>query len=49
MRSDDIAAELERAVEHARPVPLTSQVRIDADVFRKLLAELREALASERR
>jgi hypothetical protein len=49
MRSDDIVTELAQAVEDARPIPLTSQVRIDPDVFRKLLAELREALAAERR
>jgi hypothetical protein len=49
MRSEDIVAELERALENARPVPLTNQVRLDGDAFRKLLVELREALAAERR
>jgi hypothetical protein len=49
MRSDVILAELERALENARPIPLTAQVRIDAEVFHKLLEELREALAAERR
>lgn len=48
MRSDDIVAELERALENALPVPLTNQVRIDRDAFQKLLEELREALAAER-
>jgi hypothetical protein len=49
MRSEEILAEIERAVDNARPVPLTNQVRLDGDEFRKLLAELREALAAERR
>jgi hypothetical protein len=49
MRSDDILAELERAVERARPVPLTTQVRIEREELLRLLAELREALAAERR
>jgi hypothetical protein len=49
MRSEEILAELERAVENARPVPLTNQVRLDGNEVRKLLAELREALAAERR
>jgi hypothetical protein len=49
MRSDDIVAELERVLANARPVPLTNQVRVEPDVIRKLLEELREALAAERR
>jgi hypothetical protein len=49
MRSDDLLAELERALENARPIPLTDQVRIDREDFRKLLDELRQALAAERR
>jgi hypothetical protein len=49
MRAEEIVDELERAIENARPIPLTNQVRIDPDAFRQLLEELRQALADGRR
>ncbi len=41
--------EIERFLDHAKPIPLTDQVRIDPDEMRRLLGWLREALAEERR
>ncbi|MGI8726664.1 MAG: hypothetical protein ACR2K6_03170 [Solirubrobacterales bacterium] len=48
MSTDQILEELERELDNARPIPLTDQVRLDGDRLRKLLQQLREALASER-
>ena len=45
---DDVIEEIERFLEHAKPIPLTDQVRIDGDELRRLLQWLREALAEER-
>lgn len=46
--TDEAVEALERFVLEARPVPLTDQVRFDKREFRKLLEDLREALARER-
>jgi hypothetical protein len=43
-----IVVELERLVAHAKPVPLTDQVRLDRERLQALLAELRQALESGR-
>ena len=49
MSADDVIQEIEQVLAHARPVPLTDQIRLNPDRLRDLLAELREALAAERR
>jgi hypothetical protein len=48
-RADDLIEEIEQVLADAKPVPLTDQVRLDADRLRDLLARLREALTEERR
>jgi hypothetical protein len=46
----DVAVDaIEALVRNARPVPLTSQVRLDLKEAQKLIAALREAVANERR
>ncbi len=49
MSPDDVIVEIERHLDHAKPIPLTDQVRIDPGEMRRLLEWLREALAEERR
>ncbi len=49
MQSDDVILKLEELLRHAKPVPLTDQVRLNPADVRELLAELREALEAERR
>ena len=49
MSADDVIQEIEQVLDHAKPVPLTDQIRLNPDRLRELLAELREALAAERR
>jgi hypothetical protein len=49
VRADDVILELEELIRHAKPIPLTDQVRLDPDEVRQLIAELREALEAERR
>jgi hypothetical protein len=47
-RTDEAVEALWQFVQHARPVPLTDQVRFDRREFERLLEDLREALAYER-
>ena len=47
-KTDEAVEALERFVLNAKPVPLTDQVRFDKREFRRLLENLREALAYER-
>ena len=47
-RPEEIVDELERLIQNARPVPLTSQVRLESKQALKLIAELREALGYQR-
>jgi hypothetical protein len=49
VRADDVIDEIEQLLGHAKPEPLMDQVRLKPDRLRELLAELREALADERR
>jgi hypothetical protein len=46
--TDEAVEALSQFVRHAKPVPLTDQVRFDKREFRRLLEDLREALAQER-
>ena len=48
MRTDDVIAEIEQLLTNAKPVPLTDQVRLNPGGLRKLLEELKTALAEER-
>jgi len=49
MRTDDVIAEIEQLLTNAKPVPLTDQVRLNPGGLRRLLEELKTALAEERR
>ena len=49
MRTDDVIAEIEQLLTNAKPVPLTDQIRLNPGELRKLLEELKTALAEERR
>lgn len=46
--TDEAVEALWQFVQHAKPVPLTDQVRFDRREFERLLEDLREALAHER-
>jgi len=47
--TDAAVERVESLVRNARPVPLTDQVRLSLKEAKQLIAELREALAAERR
>ena len=47
--TDAAIERLEDLLAHARPIPLTDQVRIDLREAHLLVAELRENLSAERR
>jgi hypothetical protein len=49
VEADDVIFRLEELLRHAKPVPLTDQIRLDPDDVRELIDELRTALAAERR
>ncbi|HEX7278858.1 MAG TPA: hypothetical protein VF255_04450 [Solirubrobacterales bacterium] len=46
--ADEAIEALALFVQHAKPVPLTDQVRFDRREFERLLDDLRKALADER-
>lgn len=48
-RTNEAVDALERFIVEAKPVPLTDQVRFDKREFWRLLEDLREALAYERK
>jgi hypothetical protein len=48
-KTDEAIEEIERFLAHAKPVPLTDQVRLNPKKLRALVDQLREALAAERR
>ena len=47
--TDAAVERIEELLSHARPVPLTNQVRLELNEARRLVDELRQALAAERR
>lgn len=47
--TDAAIAKVEALLSHAKPVPLTDQVRFDLKEAQGLIVELREALERERR
>jgi len=47
-KTDEAVEALWQLVQHARPVPLTDQVRFDRREFERLLEDLPSALADER-
>ena len=49
VQADDVVFRMEELLRHAKPVPLTDQVRLNPDDLRKLIDELREALATQRK
>jgi hypothetical protein len=49
LETNEVLERIEELLRNAKPVPLTGQVRLDAEQLRRLLAELREALGAERR
>jgi hypothetical protein len=48
-QTDASVDRIEALLGNAKPVPLTDQVRLDLREAQRLLAELRDALAAERR